>query len=492
MPEADPRVAPLFAGVDRFLQWDLVTVTPWGAPSISPVGARLVPEEATIWTSTTVGYAAKVRNIRRQPRVALMRSYPGQPALLIRGEARVVAGDGTANLAQLFQLMGGAGGARRFFATSAADPFWSRLYRAYWRRFLIAVRIVDISTLGEGGWERLPVAAWSSAKAVSPRPLRRSPGPRRLNLLDPLGRALLEAGTPAAFATVRRRGSCPSIWPVSASIGAGGTISIEAGVPLPGGRLPHSSLAVRMIDDSFEVARMAAWIGTLEPGQGTRLLLPRARYGFAKPQGVLGDLAAGTAALAQSALQPQATQVSSPDLARALELGRGQPAPRLELTDAVWSLVEQLFARRNAAAAGYAALAALVPNSPLHEWLGLLAERAQLDRDWAQALLTRGAQRVGAVQLALGALALRPDPAAPLASLSREETRVRMLKARLVGQLPPGLTGPPLWPEGLDHPGLGSDVDGAEGGARAMAAAALAAATALAAALERWRERSPR
>jgi hypothetical protein len=105
VPEVKPRAAELLAQLDRFLQWDLVTVTPWGAPSISPVGARVVPDEATIWTSTTVGYAAKLRNIRAQPRVALLRAHPDEPPMLLRGEARIVGGDGTANLAQLFRLM---------------------------------------------------------------------------------------------------------------------------------------------------------------------------------------------------------------------------------------------------------------------------------------------------------------------------------------------------------------------------------------------------
>ena len=79
--------------------------------------------------------------------MALLRVHPDEPTILVRGEARVVAGDGTLNLAQLFRLMGGAGGARRFFATSASDPFWSRLYRSYWQRYLIAVRIVEISQI---------------------------------------------------------------------------------------------------------------------------------------------------------------------------------------------------------------------------------------------------------------------------------------------------------------------------------------------------------
>lgn len=483
MPQADPRVLDLFARVDRFLQWDLVTVTPWGAPSISPVGARLIPDEATVWTSTTVGYAAKVRNIRAHPRVALMRSHPDEGALLIRGEARIVGGDGTANLARLFQLMGGAGGARPFFATSASDPFWSRLYRAYWQRLLIGVRIVEIATMGPAGWAPLQVASWSSPRVASSKRARRRLGPP-LERLDPLGRAMIEEGTPAAFATVRREGSCPAIWPVTAALHRGGAISVDAGFPLPEGRLSHSSLAVRVIDDSFEVARLAGWIGTLEPGHGTRLLLPRARYGFAKPPGVLGDLAAGTAALVRALVLPGPTEVSPPDLARALQLGGSDEAARLELPEPVWVLLKQFFARRNAAAPWYAAMASVVPDPALRNALRLLSARAQLERDWVQALLARGSRRVSVAQLVVGALAVRPNPAAPEGAAAREEAQVGRLRTRLAGQLPAGLGGP------LGRPGHPARSDpSARGGGRGGSepvAATLAAVTSLAAALDRW------
>ena len=31
-------------GLDRFLQWDLVTLNPWGTPVWAAVGARLLPD----------------------------------------------------------------------------------------------------------------------------------------------------------------------------------------------------------------------------------------------------------------------------------------------------------------------------------------------------------------------------------------------------------------------------------------------------------------
>ncbi|MFZ0167984.1 MAG: pyridoxamine 5'-phosphate oxidase family protein [Candidatus Dormiibacterota bacterium] len=489
MPQANSRVQELLARVDRFLQWDLITVTPWGVPSISPVGARLVPGEATIWTSTTVGYAAKLRNIRAYPRVALLRANPEEPALLVRGEARIVSGDGTANLAKLFQLMGGAGGSRRFFATSATDPFWSRLYRAYWQRVLVAVRIVEVATLGATGWEPLPIASWSSAQVTGPHPRRRRSRPGR-DLIDVRGRVMLESGTPVALATVTTEGSAPLAWPVTARPDKGGAIRVESDFPLPTGRLPQSSLAARVIDDTFEVARVAGWIGTLEAGQGSRLLLPRATYGFSKPPGVVGDLGAGVAAMLRVATLASTAEVSSPDLARAVTLGGGATLSKLELPEGVWSQLEGLFARRNAAAPWYAGVGVLTPDRLQRVALSRLAAKAELERDWAHGLLARGARRVGAAQLAAGAIAFRPDPSSWRRTAAREEAQVQQLLERLIEQLPRGLARPPANAAEAVEPEPGKP--GWRGSEGALLGATIAAGSAVAAAVDRWAERRRR
>lgn len=482
MPEGDSRLRELLAGLDRFLQWDLVTVTPWGAPSISPVGARLLPDEATIWTSTTVGYATKLRNIEGHPRVALLRAHPEEAPVLLRGEARIVGGDGTANLAQLFRLMGGAGGARRFFATSATNPFWSRLYRAYWRRVLVAVRIVEISTMGEVGWQPVRLGDWSKPRAVGAGPRLRRVRRTANRLLETSGRAMLDAGTPVILATVRRPGSSPWAWPVAAKPEPGGAIRVDAGFALPAGRLGHSSLATRVIDDSFEVARLVGWIGTLEPGDGPRLMRPRASYGFAKPPGMVGDLAAGLAALLREVTASGPSPVSSPDLERALESGGTRSAPPLQLPEKAWRLLAQLFARRNAASPWYAAEAQLVFDRRLSDRLSRLAQRAQLERDWAQGLLARGSRRVGVVRLTAAAVAFRPNPARPGATASREEAQIKALLGSLRGQLPEGLD-PPTG----DALRAGSEPlpIGASDPQQGLAEAALAAAGSMAAALDR-------
>jgi Pyridoxamine 5'-phosphate oxidase len=485
LPQANSRVLELFASVDRFLQWDLITVTPWGAPAISPVGARLLPSEATIWTSTTVGYAAKLRNIRAYPRVAMLRAKPGEPALLVRGEARILNGDGTANLARLFQLMGGAGGSRRFFATSATDPFWSRLYRAYWQRVLVAVRVVEVAGLGAGGWEPLRIASWSPSQVTGSRLARRRSRAGR-DLLDVRGRSMLESGNPVALATVRTDGSAPWAWPVSARPEKGGAIRVEADFPLPVGRLPHSSLATRVIDDAFEVARVAGWIGTLEAGQGSRLLLPRATYGFAKPPGVVGDLGAGVAALLRVATLSRTAEVSPPDLARAVKLGGGATLPRLELPEPVWSHLEQLFARRNAAVPWYAGMGALTSDRSRRVALAQLAAKAELERDWAHALLARGSRRVGTAQLAAGAIALRPSLSTWRRTADREEGQIGRLLEQLDQELPPGLARLPATPTEAAEPPPGQA--GWRGSEQALLGATMAAGGAVAAAMDRWAE----
>ena len=487
--EANSNVQELLASVDRFLQWDLITVTPWGVPSISPVGARLVPSEATIWTSTTVGYAAKLRNIRAYSRVALLRANPEEPALLVRGEARIVSGDGTANLAKLFQLMGGAGGSRRFFATSATDPFWSRLYRPYWQRVLVAVRMVEVASLGATGWEPLRIASWSPAQVTGPRPRRRRSRSGR-DLIDIRGRAMLESGTPVALATVRSEGSAPWAWPVTARPEKSGAIRVESDFPLPTGRLPHSSLATRVIDDTFEVARVAGWIGTLEAGQGSRLLLPRATYGFNKPPGVVGDLGAGVAAMLRVATLSRTPEVSAPDLARAVTLGGGATLSRLELPEHVWSQLERLFARRNAAAPWYAGVGALTSDRSQRAALGQLAAKAELERDWAYALLARGSRRVGAAQLAAGAIALRPNPSSWRRTAAREEGEIRQLVERLVEDLPRGLAKPPANAAEAVEPQPGKP--GWRGSEQALLGATIAAGSSVAAAIDRWAERRRR
>ncbi len=479
MPDPDLSLGERLQRLDRFLHWDLVTVTPWGAPAISPVGARLLPGDNTIWTSTTVGYATKLRNIRGRPQVCLLRARPGGEPLLLRGLARIQGGDGTANLAMLFRLMGGPGGSRAFFAASATNPFWRRLYRAYWRRVLVAVEVVEACILEEDGWRPVAVQPWATAAAAPPRPghRRRSGLPERL--LQARGRALIGAGAPVVLAALVNGDRAPWAWPVQATLGAQGEILVDGGGPIPSGRLLHASLAVRVVDDTFETAQMVGWIGTLEEGDARRRFSPRSAYGFVKPPGVVGDLGAGMAALIGQTRVGAGARVSSPDLERAVELAGGAEEPVLLLPQPIWELVEEVFSRRNAAAPWYSTMAALSQDPQARARLTVCAQRAELERDWAHGLLSAGRRRVGAVRLARGAIALRPNPGDPAQTRRREEPRVRELLQRLERRLPSDLRPPPRQPIGPQMAAAGGV------GLQELAGALLTTAGATAAALDR-------
>ncbi|MGH7610697.1 MAG: pyridoxamine 5'-phosphate oxidase family protein [Candidatus Dormibacteria bacterium] len=476
MPLPDPAPAPPHPARDRFLHWDLVTVTPWGAPAISPVGARWLDVEGTIWTSTTVGYAAKLRNIRAHPQVCLLRAAPGGEPVLLRGEARVHTGDGTANLARLFQLMGGPAGTRPFFAATTSHPFWRRLYRSYWRRVLVEVKVVEVGTLGADGWQIRRLSDWGPPPPAAAAGSRRPRAAISQRLLRARGQDLLAAGLPALLAVNLPRDRAPWAWPVEARPGLAGEPLVQAPPGLPAERLARASVATRLVDDRFEGAQMVGWLGTLEAGAGQRSLVTRSLYGFVKPPGVVGDLGAGLAALWGDARLAGRREVSAPDLVRAAAQVGGVQGADLRLRDAIWRLVEDLFARRNAAAPWYAALAAGARDPRSRGRLAAAARRAELERDWALGLLNAGGRRVGLDRLARGALAFAPNPLLPERSLRREEARVAELLRRLRAQLPPELRPPPRTHQGHPSP--------ARGGVEELAQAALAATQSAAAALD--------
>ncbi|HUY53666.1 MAG TPA: hypothetical protein VMV23_00715 [Candidatus Nanopelagicaceae bacterium] len=447
MPEPDLSALMDFAYLDRFVQWDLITINPWGTPSVAPVGARLLPAEGTIWTSTTVGYAAKLRNLRLHPRVTLLRAPVGEPARLLRGEAVVVPGDGTANLTQLFRLMGGPGGPRDFFGVTAESPFWRRVYREYWRRVLIRIRIVEVGSLGANGWELRRLRPWRQprerrvAAAVSV-----SRSPTSVGGLELKGRQMLADGLPVVLALAAEDGGAPLALPVQARNAAQGGLQVRA-AGLPSRRVPKASLAVRVFDDSFEFARMVGWIGTLGEGAGWRDFQPRSIYGLAKPPGFLPDLAAGLAAGLMSARSAGSEGVSPPAVDLAAAGAPGTRAPALALPAAVWAALQQLFVQDAALAPWYAGLASLARSPEDGGWFGYLAQRAELERDWAQSLLVRGSHRVGAMSLGRGILAARPRTGRVRVEAARRDLALERARTLLRSALPASLSSglaPPL------------------------------------------------
>lgn len=419
--------------LDRFLQWDLVTLNPWGTPIWAAVGARLIPSQGVLWTSTTSGFAAKVRNLRLHPRVALLRWAPPEPAVMIRGEATVEEADGTENLTRLFRLMGGAGAQREFFGVSAEHPLWRRLYAAYWRRILIRVRVVEVWQEGESGWAReltgsFQAPAESPVEAGPRRPRRRPSN----GMLAMAGRQMLLDGLPAAIAVSDPTAGAPMALPVLARDSAG----LELLVPdaISPERQRASSLVVRVVDDSYEMARMVGWIGALDEGQGWRQFHPRSVYGFVKPPGLVPDLAAGLAAALAAARE--GSGVSRPEVKRSARQAGGSPAPALLLPEAAWRALREMFAAAAADAPVLAGTAALTLDPRDRARLSVLAQRAALDRDFAHGLLLRGGRRVDAPTIARAAVRGRPRGLDLLGDARRRDQRRRRLRAELRRLLP--------------------------------------------------------
>ncbi|MHB1639135.1 MAG: pyridoxamine 5'-phosphate oxidase family protein [Candidatus Dormibacteria bacterium] len=438
MRRVDVTDIPELAALDRFLQWDLATVNPWGVPSVAAAGSRLLLERGEIWTSTTVGFQAKVRNIRVNPRVALLRHCLGEPAVLLRGEAEVVEGDGTDNLVALFRLMGDRDGARPRFYESATNPGWRRLYQEYWRRILIRVRIVEIGIFNPHGLSQYRIADWAAPNASR---ARRGPSPppgadSGLGPLDPRGRHMIQDGVPVIMAVAEGPMSAPLIVPVRARQDGRGRIFVHEQPALPGRAFQRASLVVRVLDDTYELARMVAWIGDLAAGIGWREFRPRSAYGFAKPPGWIPDMAAGLAANLAARRQPASRRVSPPELLpAATEAGLRRSAP-LHLPDGTWRALEDLFSSCNAIIPWYATQAILTRDRHLRADLNYLANRADLERDWAQSLLIRGGRRVSAPTLARGVVAMAPRASDPRTEALRRDRLLERTRQILRRELP--------------------------------------------------------
>jgi hypothetical protein len=426
-------------GLDRFLQWDLVTLNPWGTPVWAAVGARLLPDQGEIWTSTTVGFTSKVRNLTVHPRVAMMRWSAGGDPVVIRGEATVHSGDGTENLAQLFRLMGGPGAQREFFGISSEHPFWRRLYGEYWRRVLIRVRIVEVWSQAAGeGWAKHRVGRFTLPRERRPpspigAPRRRTHSGR----LQLSGLQMLADGMPSALAVLDRPSRAPLALPVQARLRDGG-VEVMAPEELGSGAERRASLVTRVVDDSYEMARMVGWIGAVEGGEGWRRFSPRSVYGFVKPPGVVPDVAAGlVAALAAAG---DRSEVSRPRVRSSARQAAGETVPTLRLSPSAWSALERLFALAAADAPWLSAAAALARVPGERFQLALLAQRATMERDFAHSLLVRGHRPLAAVGLVGAARAARPTMRRALVEALRRERVREIVSDGLLQGLPSELT----------------------------------------------------
>jgi hypothetical protein len=79
----------------RFRTCELTTFSPSGAPTTWPVSALYQPEQSRFLFTTSIGFAQKAYNIRRDPKVAMLYSDPtgsglhSPPAVLVQGEGVV-------------------------------------------------------------------------------------------------------------------------------------------------------------------------------------------------------------------------------------------------------------------------------------------------------------------------------------------------------------------------------------------------------------------
>ncbi|MHB8394670.1 MAG: pyridoxamine 5'-phosphate oxidase family protein [Candidatus Dormibacteria bacterium] len=437
MPRANLSDFVEFAGLDRFLQWDLVTVNPWGVPSVAAVGARVKVAENAIWTSTTVGYAAKVRNLRLNPRVTMLRSHGDLTAIVLRGEATVEEGGGTENLAHLFELMQGPEGVRPFFADTTTNPGWRWLYREYWRRILIRIRIVEVEITDGESTRKAKVDSWARPARAGDHPRARGVPRRRLALgtLDARGRQMIADKLPAVLAVGEVDQRAPLVLPVEARQDRAGRLLVRAAVLAPG-EFRKASLAVRVIDDSFELARTVAWVGTISPGAGWREFQPRSVYGFTKPPGWLPDLAAGLAAAVMSAKTGASRSVSAPSIQAASRRALAVPAEPLRLSRRAWNALEVLFSSCNATAPVYAGLAVVASAPSIRSRLSYLHHRAEMERDWAHALLIHGRRQISPLDLVRGAIRMRPQALDPLAEAVRQDLILERSRSVLRVELP--------------------------------------------------------
>jgi hypothetical protein len=401
-----------------------------------------------------VGFTSKVRNLSVHPRVAMMRwSAAGDP-VVVRGEATVLSGDGTQNLAQLFRLMGGPGAQREFFGISSEHPFWRRLYGEYWRRVLIRVRIVEVwSASGGQDWTRRRVGRFSLPKERRPAvpvgpPRRRAPSGR----LQLPGLQMLADGMPAALAVLDRSSQAPLALPVRARL-SHGEVELEVPAALGSGSERRASLVTRVVDDSYEMARMVGWIGTVKGGEGWRGFVPRSVYGFVKPPGVVPDVAAGLAAALAAA--GDRSEVTRPRVRSSARQAGGETVQPLRLPPADWALVERLFAAAAADAPWLSAAALLARPTDQRIQLALLAQRATMERDFAHSLLVRGHRSPAARGLVDVARSVRPTVRQPMADAHRRESERERLREELRSRLPAELTfGLPQNPPGEAIPSL--------------------------------------
>jgi len=149
---------------DAYRTAEVTTFTPAGTPSTFPLSGRWNPRTGTFLFTTSVGFARKARNVRRDPRMAILWSYPvgsgldPAPVVLVQGDGRVR--DDLAQNAVAFAGMAEAWAQAqpsfRMIWDSRRWRWWCRYYLA---RIFIEVTPRRIRAWRDGDTSRAPFEA---------------------------------------------------------------------------------------------------------------------------------------------------------------------------------------------------------------------------------------------------------------------------------------------------------------------------------------------
>jgi len=137
---------------DRYRTAEVTTLTPRGTPSTFPLAGRWDPARGTFTFTTSVGFARKARNVRRDPRMALLWSYPvgsdlsPSPVVLVQGLGRV-QDDLGANATAFVEIAD---------AWAPAQPSFGMIWRSarwrWWCRYYLARIFIEVSPRRIRAW----------------------------------------------------------------------------------------------------------------------------------------------------------------------------------------------------------------------------------------------------------------------------------------------------------------------------------------------------
>ena len=149
---------------DRTRTAEVTTLTPRGTPSTFPLSGRWNPRTGTFLFTTSVGFARKARNVRRDPRMAILWSYPvgsdlrPAPLVLVQGEGQV-HDDLAANAAAFAGMAEAWAEVQPSFGTIWRSPRWRWWCRYYLTRIFIEVTPRRIRAWRDGDTSRPPFEA---------------------------------------------------------------------------------------------------------------------------------------------------------------------------------------------------------------------------------------------------------------------------------------------------------------------------------------------